>query len=194
MSMSRLSAWRARSVTTSTKHSLFHLIQCKKWNDKPEHDRFTGSCFSREESVQLAVRKRVSLQSVLATPGLKTGAVGPVPCQRTQVRAQRRRTYAKSVVAEDNSLVGGLLILCLNFLLPSNPITTATLLKLLECWCFDFPVILETFLYLSLQDTATKFWKLSFPPFCHSFHEGSQLYPSWAVIFDINSSITVQRF
>ena len=184
--MSSLRTWRVRSVTTSTKHSPFNLIQCKKWNDKPEHDGFTSFCFSRQESVQLAVRKRGSLacwkcqswRLVHWAAGESTGGG-----ERVQ-----------SVVAEDTSLVGGLFILCLNFLSPSNPIMTATLLKLLEYWCFDFLAILETFLHLSLQDMETKFWKLSFPSFCHSFHEGSQLYPSWAVIFDINSSITVQRF
>lgn len=38
----------------------------------------------------------------------------------------------QSVVAEDTLLVSGLFILCVNFLSPSNPIMTSTLLKLLE--------------------------------------------------------------
>lgn len=152
--MSSLSTWRARSITTSMKHSPFSLIRCKKWNDKPEHDRFTSFCFSREESVQPAVRSmalwrarnaraeawRTGPRALPASAGESTGGEG---------RGQR-------VVPEDTSLVSGLFILCLNFLPPSTPIMTATLLKLLEYWCFDFPPILENFVCLSLQDMATK--------------------------------------
>ena len=59
---------------------------------------------------------RTGPRALPASAGESTGGEG---------RGQR-------VVPEDTSLVSGLFILCLNFLPPSTPIMTATLLKLLE--------------------------------------------------------------